>query len=444
MNNNITLKGMAIVSGFSKFNRKQRLDYVADHSELNSSDALGFNDYDATDTNQQRLYSEMIENYIGNFPVPSGVVTNMIINDEPIIVPFVTEESSVVAAASKAAKFWAERGGFKARVDAMTKKGQVHFTWNGIPILIRQLFPEIKGKLLAAVHELTEKMRLRGGGITEIQLIDKTAEVSDYYQIDVSFETADAMGANFINTCLEMISVVLQSSGELNSGETRVEIIMSILSNYTPDCKVNCWVECPVEELAGWDKRLSYNIFANRFKQSVEIANLDISRAVTHNKGIFNGIDAVLLATGNDYRATAAGAHAYASRDGKYKGLTTVIVTDKTFRYELEIPLAVGTVGGITQIHPVVKNVMAILKYPDARKLMMITAAAGLANNFSAIASLITTGIQTGHMKMHLSNILNQLNASEKEQDLANVHFSQKTVSYSAVSDYIRSVRSKQ
>ena len=434
---------MKIISGFSKYSRKQRLDFIVDHSELSESDASSFRDYDAPDQNQQRVFGEMIENYAGNFPLPLGVVTNMIINGESYIVPFVTEESSVVAAASKASKFWAERGGFRARIETMTKKGQVHFTWNGNPSIIHGIFPDIREKLLEGTDELTAKMRQRGGGITEIQLIDKTSELPEYYQIDASFETGDAMGANFINSCLEKMAAVLLQTVLLNFGENRVEIIMSILSNYTPDCRVICWVECPVEELDGWIKDLSYNAFANKFKQSVEIANLDISRAVTHNKGIFNGVDAVLMATGNDYRATAAGAHAYASRGGKYKGLTTVKLTDKTFRYELEIPLAVGTVGGITQIHPMVKNVMAILNYPDAGRLMMIAAASGLANNFSAVASLITTGIQAGHMKMHLSNILNQLNAGETERILANDYFSSKTVSHSAVEEFLRSVRSK-
>ena len=291
--------------------------------------------------------------------------------------------------------------------------------------------------------ELTEGMRQRGGGITDIQLLDKTDELTDYYQIDVSFETADAMGANFINSCLEKIASVLQGLERLNSEDHCVEIIMSILSNYTPDCKVTCWVECPVEMLSRWNKSLTYKTFATKFKQSVEIANLNISRGVTHNKGIFNGIDAVLLATGNDYRATAAAAHAFASRTGRYKGLTTVTLTDQTFRYELEIPLALGTVGGITQIHPMVKNVMAIMNYPDAQKLMMIAAASGLANNFSAVASLITTGIQKGHMKMHLSNILNQFNASESEKDQANNYFSTRAVSYSAVEALIHSIRNQ-
>jgi len=434
---------MSPFSGFSKLNREQRIDYIVKNSLLTSSEAQGFDDYRAPDENQQRVFSEMIENYIGNFPIPMGVVTNMVINDEIFIVPFVTEESSVIAAASKAAKFWAERGGFRATVLGMVKKGQVHFTWNGKPQLIKELFPVIKEKLFDATKALTEKMRQRGGGITAIHLIDKTEELPDYYQVDVSFETADAMGANFINTCLEKISSVLQDISELNSDECSVEIIMAILSNYTPECLVRCWVECSVEKLEGWNKKLSYNAFATKFKQSVDIANLDISRAVTHNKGIFNGIDAVLLATGNDWRATSAAVHAFASRDGKYKGLTTGRLTDKTFTYELEIPLAIGTVGGITGIHPMVKNSLAILKYPDAQKLMMIAASAGLASNFAAIASLITTGIQAGHMKMHLSNILNQLSASHLESEEARNYFSDKEVSYAAAEEFIGQLRHK-
>lgn len=433
---------MSVISGFSKFTRQKRIDFIVEHSLLSADQALSFSDYSAPDENQQRLYSEMIENYIGNFPMPIGIVTNMVINDEPFIVPFVTEESSVIAAASKAAKFWAERGGFHARIDSVVKKGQVHFTWNGNPDKIHHLFSEIKIKLLDSTIDLTGKMRQRGGGITDIRLINLTKELSDYYQIDVSFETANAMGANFINTCLERIASVLQDLSELNSDENRVEIIMSILSNYTPDCKVTCWVECPVELLSGWNKTMSVNSFISKFKQSVEISKIDVSRAVTHNKGIFNGIDAVLLATGNDYRATEAAAHAFASRDGKYSGLTSVTVAQEIFRYELEVPLALGTVGGITQIHPIVKNSMTILKFPDADKLMMIAAASGLANNFSAVASLITTGIQSGHMKMHLSNILNQLNANEQERNLANGHFKDRTVSHSAVHDFIMLLRS--
>ncbi len=429
---------MALLSGFSKFNRRQRLDYIVKNSDLKDTKALEINDYSAHD---QELYNEMIENYIGNFPLPLGVVTNMLINGEWMIVPFVTEESSVIAAAAKAAKFWAGRGGFKATILGTTKKGQIHFTWNGQPLHITQQFTRIREKLYAATRDLTHKMGERGGGIRDIQLVDKTYDLPGYYQIDVSFGTADAMGANFINSCLEKMACALQQTDELNIGETKVDIIMSILSNYTPESLVSCRVECPITKLDGWNNKLSFNEFATKFKLSVDIANVDRSRAVTHNKGIFNGIDAVLQATGNDCRATAAAAHAYASRDGSYKSLNAITLTKETFAYELQLPLSIGTVGGITQIHPVVKIALDILKNPDAQKLMMIAVAAGMASNFAAIASLITSGIQAGHMKMHLSNILNQLKVNSFEKERAIEYFSVRAVSYDAVEDYILNLR---
>jgi len=437
------MKKMTAFNGFSKLNQGERIQYIIEHSQLEDADRIHFSDYCSPEEAQQKVFEDMIENYIGNFPLPLGVVTNMLINEKTYNIPFVTEESSVVAAASKAAKFWYSRGGFKAVVGSVIKKGQVHFTWNGTQEKITALFPEIRKKLLRSTDDLTAKMRQRGGGITEILLINKTAELPDYYQIDVSFDTADAMGANFINSCLESMASALQILPELNTMDDQVDVIMSILSNYSPGCRVICHAECPVEQLAHWNNRLTGAAFAAKFRQAVDIANLDINRAVTHNKGIFNGIDAVLLATGNDWRATAAAGHAYASRSGTYRGLTSISLSDNLFRYELEIPLSLGTVGGITLIHPVVKKSMAMLNYPDARQLMMIAAASGLANNFSAIASLITTGIQEGHMKMHLPNMLGQLHAGQDEQASALLHFKGRAVSFAALEDYISQLRNK-
>jgi hydroxymethylglutaryl-CoA reductase len=427
--------------GFSRLNRSQRIRYIVENSRLTEREGTHFNEFDSIEKLHQKALQEMIENFVGNFPIPFGVVPGLLINGSSYLIPFVTEESSVVAAASKAAKYWSTRGGFSARVDSVTKKGQVHFNWDGNPDILIKLFPGIRKKLFVATENLTEKMRKRGGGITDIQLLDKSKELPNYYQIDVSFETAEAMGANFINSCLETIASVLLNLPELNTDLHNIEIIMSILSNYTPDCKVNCSVECPVENLTGWNDILTGVHFATKFKQAVDIAQTDISRAVTHNKGILNGVDAVLLATGNDWRATSASAHAYAARDGKYKALTTISLTDNIFRYELEIPLAIGTVGGITEIHPMVSKAFAMMKDPDARTLMMIAAAAGLACNFSAIASLITTGIQEGHMKMHLSNIFNKLNIGETEREMVRRHFSGKTISNTEAVDFITKIR---
>ena len=181
--------------------------------------------------------------------------------------------------------------------------------------------------------------------------------------------------------------------------------------------------------------------FVWKFKQAVEIAKIDSFRATTHNKGVFNGIDSVALATGNDFRAIEACGHTYASRSGKYSSLTDIEVIDGRFIYSLTIPLALGTVGGLTTLHPLAKRSLEMLGNPKARELMKIAASVGLSNNFGAVKSLVTKGIQKGHMKMHLMNILNQLNANEDEKDKAIEYFAKHKVSFNAVGLYMDSLR---
>jgi hydroxymethylglutaryl-CoA reductase len=180
---------------------------------------------------------------------------------------------------------------------------------------------------------------------------------------------------------------------------------------------------------------------ARRFAMAVRIAQIDPYRATTHNKGIYNGIDAVVLATGNDFRAIEACGHTYACRDGQYRSLSSCELRDNFFHFELKIPLAMGAVGGLTALHPLARKSLEILGNPSAEELMCITAAVGLAQNFAAVRSLITTGIQQGHMKMHLTNILNHLQATEEEAAAAQFHFQRETVSFSAVRSFIETSR---
>jgi hydroxymethylglutaryl-CoA reductase len=216
---------------------------------------------------------------------------------------------------------------------------------------------------------------------------------------------------------------------------------MCILSNYTPECRVKVWVECPTNQLDGVDESLDGKAFAEKFKKAVDIARIDPYRATTHNKGIYNGIDAVVIATGNDFRATEAAGHSYAARDGQYRSLSYAEIQDNMFRFTLDVPLALGTVGGLTSLHPLAKKSLELLGNPSAKELMMIAATMGLANNYAAVKSLTTKGIQQGHMKMHLANILNQLGASEKEKTQATEYFNDKTVSYSEVESFLRRIR---
>jgi len=216
---------------------------------------------------------------------------------------------------------------------------------------------------------------------------------------------------------------------------------MAILSNYTPNCLVEVYVECDVKDLKNGDHDLEPEEFAWKFEKAVQIAQIDSFRATTHNKGIFNGIDAVALATGNDFRAIEACGHTYAARSGKYRSLTKVSLKNGKFKYTLRMPLAIGTVGGLTNLHPLAKRSLQLLGNPNAEELMMIIAVTGLANNFGALKSLTTKGIQQGHMKMHLFNMLNQHGANATEKKKAVEFFQEKVVSSQLVSDFITNIR---
>jgi hydroxymethylglutaryl-CoA reductase len=292
---------------------------------------------------------------------------------------------------------------------------------------------------------ITANMEKRGGGIIGIELRDKTAEIPNYYQFHCRFETRDAMGANFINSCLEQFSTSLlreaQNYDGLITDQGDIEVLMSILSNYTPNCRVRAEVSCPIEQLDE-ESGLSGDTFARKLLQAVSIADNEPYRAVTHNKGIMNGIDAVVLATGNDFRAVEAGVHAYAARSGQYRSLTRAEIQGDQFKFTLEIPLALGTVGGLTSLHPLVKLSLEILQHPSAEELMKIVAVAGLAQNFAALRSLVTVGIQKGHMKMHLLNILNQMGASNAEKEAMVDYFKTHTVSHNEVVKALEAHRS--
>mgnify|MGYP006083068073 FL=1 len=412
------------ITGFSKLNKEAKINWLIQNFFENAETAKEtLKIYWNSDEELQNLHDEFIENTISNYYLPYGIAPNFVINGKDYVIPMAVEESSVVAAASLIAKFWSARGGFRASVISTKKIGQVHFMYKGDFDKLKDYFENIKSTLFKSTEAITKNMRKRGGGILEIELRDKSSELENYYQLHATFETKDSMGANFINSCLETIA------SEFENDE--IQIVMSILSNYVPECLVRAEVSCKVSNLGESDSKL----FASKFEQAVKIANVEPHRAVTHNKGIMNGIDAVVIATGNDFRAVEAGAHAYASRNGKYKSLTNCEVKDGIFKFWIEIPLALGTVGGLTSLHPLSKLSLQMLQNPTAGELMQIVAVAGLAQNFAALRALTTTGIQKGHMKMHLSNIVKQLGATDEERNYLLNYFSDKQVSHSAVVD---------
>jgi hydroxymethylglutaryl-CoA reductase len=443
------------INGFSKLSKQGKIDWLSthflpktaenevytdlsrDYREESSSDI--FSEFQAKDAEFQRVFDGFSENTVANFPIPYGIAPNFLINDKVYAVPMVIEESSVVAAAASAAKFWSERGGFKTEVLGTVKVGQVHFTWSGNAAILRgPLFEALTAFLREKAQPITANMERRGGGIRAIELIDFTDEEPDYYQLRVQFETCDSMGANFINSVLESFGEDLTLFLAEKTDITPI-VVMCILSNYTPECVVRASVDCAIEDFHHEEAAF----YAEKFRRAVRIAKLDPYRAVTHNKGIMNGIDAVVLATANDFRAIEACAHAFAARDGQYRSLSDCAIENGRFRFWIDIPLAVGTIGGLTSLHPLAKLSLEILGNPSAAELMQIIAVVGLAQNFGAVRSLVTTGIQRGHMKMHLTNILNHLHATKEEATAAVVFFDHKIVSFTSVREFLADFRAK-
>jgi hydroxymethylglutaryl-CoA reductase len=431
------------VSGFSKKSKQEKIAWLLETYFDNSPAAKKvLRQYWNQDQKLQDLHDDFTENTISNYYLPFGIAPNFQINGKLYAIPMVIEESSVVAAASNAAKFWLDRGGFKAEVISTKKTGQVHLQYGGDPEILEDFFREVQAKLLDSIAGIQRNMVERGGGLIDIKLIDSTSQLAEHYQLHCTFETLDAMGANFINSCLEEIASTFSQEASLYSAfdkENSPKVVMSILSNYVPECLVRAHVSCPVSALG--EGKIAGEVFARDFVRAVDIARTEIRRAVTHNKGIMNGIDAVVIASGNDFRAVEAAVHAYAARNGRYQGLTWARVEDGQFSFGIELPMALGTVGGLTRLHPMVQFALQLLHQPDARQLMQIVAVAGLAQNFGALRSLVTTGIQKGHMKMHLMNVLNQLNASQDEKSKAVHHFKDQKISHKAVVDFVESLR---
>ncbi|MDC6385013.1 hydroxymethylglutaryl-CoA reductase, degradative [Flagellimonas taeanensis] len=434
------------VEGFSKLSKAEKIDWIAQNcTEDPKTSKQLLERYWNTDPQVQKLHDEFIENTLSNYYLPFAVAPNFLIDGEIYAIPMAIEESSVVAAASKAAKFWLDRGGFKTEILGTEKVGQVHFIYKGDPKKLTRFFETLKPELLQSVSTITQNMEKRGGGINHIELRDLSDKIEGYHQLHCTFETLDAMGANFINSCLEQFAQTLKEKAKLHTDfseeEKNIEVVMSILSNYVPHCLVKAEVSCPIAQLE--TKDMPAEEFAQKFLRAVNIAKVEPYRAVTHNKGIMNGIDAVVLATGNDFRAVEAGVHAYAAKEGRYSSLTHAKIEDGVFKFWIEVPLALGTVGGLTTLHPLVKLALEILQKPSAKELMRIVAVAGLAQNFAAVRSLVTTGIQKGHMKMHLLNMLNQMGASENEKKQLVEYFKNHTVTNASVKEALDKIQSK-
>ncbi len=428
-----------ILKGFSKLTEEQKRNLIAQYCKYPDAAEREMESLLFSDPEERKNFLELSENTISSFHLPYGIVPNVVVDGKVHHVPMAIEESSVVAAASHSARFWADHGGFKVKQLFTNKLGHVYFRWFGKSAHLNQRWDLLKLYLLERLKKVTASMVHRGGGILRMELIDETHLIDNLFKLELEVDTVNSMGANFVNTCLEDMAEGLEVFfGVDKDPEGKIcQVAMAILSNNTVKCTVTVEATCPVDALERITEGMKVAVFADKMVLAYLIAQKDPFRAATHNKGIMNGVDAVLIATGNDFRAAEAASHAFASRSGQYRGLSSCEVHGNDFTIGLTLPLAVGTVGGITNLHPLAELSLEILGNPSARELMGIVASVGLATNFSAVRSLVTTGIQKGHMRLHLSNMLNSLNADAEQRKEAESHFRGKKVSYAAVKHFI-------
>lgn len=365
---------------FHEMSRQERLDFLKGSAGIQDIESklqpLAFEDA-----------NRMVENAIGSMSIPMGIATNFVVNGKEVLIPMAIEEPSVIAAASKAAKIAKVEGGFAAKADEPLMIGQVQVVGITSPKAAATKVLRNKKMILATANEKSKSVIAKDLQVRTLR-DSSSNKMGTMFLVELVVNTKDAMGANVINTMCEAIAPLI---AEITGGE----VVLKILSNYATKRLVRCRAVFSKDEIGGPKivKRILY---------AYALAHSDVYRAVTHNKGVMNGIDAVALATGQDFRAIEAGAHAYAARDGQYRSLTKWYKTKQgDLAGEIEIPLAVGIVGGMTNSHPAVKMALQIMAVANARDLAMAMAAAGLAQNFAAIRALSDEGIQSGHMRLH-------------------------------------------
>lgn len=345
---------------------------------------------------------KMVENAIGSFSLPFGIATNFVINGKEYLVPMAIEEPSVIAAASHAAKLARSKGGFKASAKSSMMRGQIQIINLSDIKKATQVISKNKEPLLKMANSVSKNVKAMD---LKTRVVDNEIDGTKMLAAEIYVDCKDSMGANTINTMCELL-------GPLIEQKTGGKVILKILSNYATERIAISKATFKKEELGGDD-------IIDRILSAFAFAFSDTHRAVTHNKGIMNGIDAVSIATGQDFRAIEAASHAYASRDGKYRSLTTFTKSPNgDLVGKIEIPLSVGIVGGVSTVHPMAKMGLKLLGVKSASELACVIASAGLAQNLAAIRALSTEGIQKGHMKLHAKNIAVAAGATGKIVDL--------------------------
>ena len=388
------------ISGFYKLPIKERIDFIRKFADLTDEEVKTL-----STSLDMKIADRMIENVFGTFELPIGLALNFLINDKDYIVPMVTEESSVVAAASNAAKIARVKGGFKTECSEPLMIGQIQILHlKDIASSVKTILDN-KNEILKIANAQDKILISLGGGAKDFELRILDSPLGKMIVLHLIVDVRDAMGANAVNTMVEALAPIIE---DLTKGKVRLKI----LSNLADKRIVKAKAIFDKDKMGG-----EQNVDA--FIESYTLASIDPYRAATHNKGIMNGIDSLIIATGNDFRAIEAGAHSYASIDGRYTSLTKYH-KDKNGDLvgEIEIPMAIGIVGGAGNIHPMARLCKKILGIKTAKELSEIVASLGLAQNFAAVYALSTVGIQKGHMSLHAKNIAVMAGANEDQIDI--------------------------
>jgi hydroxymethylglutaryl-CoA reductase len=392
-----TTEKTSVVSGFYKLPIEKRREFVTHFANLSEDDAKIF-----SSCLDLATADRMIENVLGTFELPLGLAVNFLINGKNYIIPMATEESSVVAAASNAAKIARIKGGFSTTCSEPLMIGQLQLLHIVDVVTATQEILKHKEQLLTLANAQDKILVDLGGGARDLEVRILDSPLGTMIVTHLIVDVRDAMGANAVNTMCEALAPMLE---EISGGKVRLKI----LSNLADKRLVKATAVFDKEKMGG-------DHVVDAFLESYTLASIDPYRAATHNKGIMNGIDALIIATGNDSRAIEAGAHAYAARDGQYTALTRYHKNNnKDLVGEIELPMAVGVVGGAANMHPKAKLCRKILGISSARELAEVVACLGLAQNFAALFALSTVGIQKGHMSLHAKNIAVMAGAQRDE-----------------------------
>lgn len=419
-------------NGFSKKSYQERLELLQAQALLSPERQASL---EQDEQMSVTVADQLSENVVGTFSLPYSLVPEVLVNGQEYTVPYVTEEPSVVAAASYASKIIKRAGGFTTQVHQRQMIGQVALYQVDDPYLALEKISSKKAELLELANQAYPSIVKRGGGARDLHVKQIKGE-TDFLVVYLHVDTQEAMGANMLNTMLEALKLVLE---ELSQGQS----LMGILSNYATDSLVTASCRIAFRYLSR--QKDQGREIAEKIALASQFAQADPYRATTHNKGIFNGIDAILIATGNDWRAIEAGAHAFASRDGRYQGLScwTLDLEREELVGEMTLPMPVATKGGSIGLNPRVALSHDLLGNPSARELAQIIVSIGLAQNFAALKALVSTGIQQGHMKLQAKSLALLAGASESEvAPLVERLISDKTFNLETAQRYLENLRS--